>query len=174
MYNILVIGMTGQGKSPFIQKYIEGRNCFVFDVQNEYGERPKYPGGRVFNLSNNLNAPRARQIDFNVSGFLQNCLKKKNTVCVFEEATIFFKGNTSELTRRVMISRLFTNNVSVFVFHSIRNVPPDIMSLINIVVLFKTGDQYGEVKYKYPSLYPYYMRLKKAPKGSKFIIKTIE
>lgn len=174
MYNILVIGMTGQGKSPFIQKYIEGRNCYVFDIQNEYGERPKYPGGVTFNLPNNVNAPRARYIPGSVNEFVSNCSRRRNTVCVFEEATIFFKGYVSEQTRSLMVSKLFNNNVNVFVFHTIRNVPPDIRDLVDYVVLFKTADQYKEVKGKFESIYEYYDKLKKQPKGSKYIIKNFE
>ncbi len=47
---ILVIGMTGQGKSPYILKMIEGKKCFVFDVNNEYGLKTKYPGQTPVNL----------------------------------------------------------------------------------------------------------------------------
>ena len=174
MYNILVVGMTGQGKSPFIQNYIAGRNCFVFDVGNEYGARTKYRGQTPLGLSNNVFAPRARQIDLNVKGFIQNCLRKQNTICVFEEATIFFKGYIPDELRRVMLSKLFNNNVNIFVFHSIRTIPPDVMSYVNYVVLFKTGDEPYQVENKYPSLFPYYEQLRTAPTGSKFIIKTME
>lgn len=174
MFNILVIGMTGQGKSPLIQSYIAGRKCFVFDVNNEYGYRTKYKGQKPVGLSDNIFADRARQVDFNTKRFILNCLKKTDTVCVFEEATIFFKGNTFEELRHLMLSKLFNRNVNIFVFHAIRPVPPDIMSYVNYVVLFKTVDEDYQVKGKYPSLYPYYEQLKSMPRGSKIIIQTIE
>jgi hypothetical protein len=170
MYNMLVIGNPGEGKSPFVQKYIDGRNCFVFDLHNEYGLRVKYPGQKPLMLSNNINDKRARQTDFNMKTFIQNCLRKQNTVCVFEDATFFFKGYVPDELRRVMLSRLFNNNVNVFIFHSIRTVPPDVMSYANYVILFKTGDEPYQVEDKYPSIYPYYEKLRQAPKGSKFII----
>jgi hypothetical protein len=174
MYNILVIGMTGQGKSPFIHQYIKDRKCFVFDVQDEYGQRTKYPGQVPLNLSNNVNAPRARHIQLDEMRFIWECSHKKDTICVFEEATGFFEGKTSEKLRRLMIGKMFTRNNYIFVFHSISSVPPRIMQMINYVILFKTGDENYQVERKFPSLYPYFEKLKTMPKGSKFIIKTID
>lgn len=174
MYNVLVIGMTGQGKSPFIRSYIENNKCFVFDVQDEYGFRTKYPGQKPVALSNNVNAPRARHIEMDENKFILQCSHKRDTICVFEEATGFFEGHTSKPLRRLMISKMFTRNIYVFVFHSISSVPPRIMQLINYVILFKTGDEPYQVEQKFPSLFPYYMQLKTMPPGSKFIIQTIE
>lgn len=117
MFNILIIGMTGQGKSPFIHKYIENRKCFVFDVNDEYGFRTKYKGQKAIGLSNNVNAPRARHIELDEKKFIFQCSHKRDTVCVFEEATGFFEGKTSEPLRRLMVGKMFSRNIYIFVFH---------------------------------------------------------
>lgn len=163
MYLILVIGMTGQGKSHFTKEYIKPpRNCFVFDINNEYPD-----------LSIDVNAPRAKQTFIDEKLFIKNCLRKRNTVCVFEEATGFFEGKTSDELRRLIVNKRHTGNVYILLFHSISSVPPRLMQFTNFVVLFKTGDEPYQVEKKFPSLYSYYMKLRTMPHQSKFTIKTI-
>src|SRR6185436_9997457 len=101
----IVIGAPGQGKSPFVQKFIEGRRCFVFDIQNEYGQRTKYPGQRPIGLSDNVNDLRARYKGDDIEAFQLMCLQKRDTVLIFEEATIFFEGRTGKLTRKLLVNR---------------------------------------------------------------------
>lgn len=173
VHNILVIGAPGQGKSPFIKSMIEGNRCFVFDVQNEYGAKTKYPGQTPLNLSNNLNSERARFTTMDVKEFLRLCSTKKNTVCVFEEATAFFQGATNEIMRRHLINRYHTGNPSLLVFHSINAVPPRFMEMCNYCVLFKTNDQEDNVYRKYGRLSQYFIDLQQKPDGSKHFIKLI-
>lgn len=153
--------MTGQGKSQLVKKMIDKGNCFVFDVNNEY------------NLSTNVNASRARHVQLNEKLFIKQCSLKRNTVCVFEEATGFFEGRTSPEMRRLLIGKRHTNNIYVLLFHSISSVPPRIMQLANYVVLYKTGDTEKEAE-KFPFLIPYYKRLLSMPVYSKFIIEKIK
>jgi len=152
MYLITVIGGTGQGKSPFIHEYIKGRNCFVFDVQNEYGQRTKYPGQIALGLSDNIKNNRSRLCELDETKFINICAAKRNTVCVFEEAMGFFEGRTAKPLRRLMLSKVHTQNVYIFVFHSISSVPPRLMQMTDYIVLFKTGDELHEVERKFPKL----------------------
>lgn len=171
MKTILVIGMTGEGKSPWIRNYIHGRNCLVFDIQNEYGNRTKYKGQSPVGLSTNTSLPRSRYIGTDISEFLDIVALKKNTVCVFEEATVFFEGRTNDKTRSIMINKMHTGNVYIFVFHSISAVPPRIMQLCDYIVLFKTNDEPYQVERKYPTVAGAYNELRSKEKGSKQIIK---
>jgi hypothetical protein len=159
MYCIIDIGMTGQGKTKFAKDYIESRKCFVFDVNNEY-DLPLY-------------GERSKDISCDEKEFIKQCYLKRQTVCVFEEATGFFEGKTSKELRRLIVNKRHTQNVYLFVFHSITSVPPRLLQFANFVVLFKTGDEEYQVENKYPSLYPYYMKLKTMQHQSKLIIKTI-
>lgn len=163
MYCILAVGMTGQGKSQFVKSYIKGRKCFVFDVQNEY-----------LDLSLNPMADRARDCSMNEKKFIEACNKKKNTVCVFEEATGFFEGKTSAEMRRLILSKRHTGNVIILCFHSISAIPPRIVQFTNFVVLYKTNDEDYQVLNKYPSLYSHFMEVKKLPNHNSKTIKLIE
>jgi len=173
MYTYVVIGAPGTGKTPYVKTLIDGNNCLVFDVQNEYGERVKYTGQEPVRLSNNVMHPRARYAGDSVIEFLALCKRRSNTVCIFEEATAFFEGKTSQLTRRHLISCKHNGNVTAFLFHSINSLPPRIMEMTNYVVLFKTNDEQATVKRKFPRLLPYFEELQKAEKGSKYIIQMM-
>ena len=166
----LIIGRPGEGKSPFTQRFIYGRNCFVFDVNNEYGDRTKYPGQTPIRLSSNNNDARSRFISGDVDGFIKICNTKRNTICVFEEATAFFTGKTDKNMRRLLINRYNTGNIYLLLFHSIGMVPPVIIDLTSNIVLFKTNDEPARVKAKFSRLLPYYENLSSQPNGAKHII----
>jgi len=163
MYCILVIGMTGQGKSYFVKEYIKNRRCYVNDVQNEYSD-----------LSTNPMAERARDCSMNEENFIKTCEKKRNTILVFEEATGFFEGKTSKEMRRIILSKRHTGNVVILCFHSISAVPPRMMQFTNFVILYKTNDEEYQVLKKYPSLYPHFMEVKKLPNRNFKTVKLIE
>lgn len=162
MYCILAVGMTGQGKSNFTKNFIAGKRCFVFDVQNEY-----------LDLSINWNENRARQTDMNEKTFVERCKSMKNRICVFEEATGFFEGKLDKDLRRIVLSKRHSGNTFVFLFHSISAIPPRLMQLTNYVVLFKTGDEPYQVEQKFPSLYPYYNKVRTMANQSFLTIKMI-
>lgn len=174
MYLTLIIGGTGQGKSPFVKKMIEGKRCFVYDINNEWGSRTKYPGQQAANLSDDINAPRARYTGAKPSEFVKLCMEKTDTNCVLEDATAFFRGSQNQETMLMITRKLFNRNNYIFVFHSINRVPPFFMELANFVVLFKTADQVQNIKGKYASLLPHFLQMQRAPKGSYLVVKLIE
>lgn len=169
----IVIGAPGMGKSPFVRSLIENRRCLVFDVANEYGSRVKYAGQTPVNLSTDNRQPRSRYVQMNLKGFLDLCTTKRDTVCVFEEATGFMQGMLQLEVTQLMIGRLHTGNTFVFVFHSINSVPPRILEMSNYVVLFRTNDIDRVVERKAPRLYDNYRALQTMKPGEKFIIKVI-
>lgn len=171
--NIIVIGAPGQGKTPMVRKLIERNRCLVFDIQNEYGPNVKYKGQKPLNLTNNTNAERARYTGINMNEFINICSKKRDTVCVFEEATGFFQGRQKENINRFIISRYHTGNVAIFIFHSINSVPPRLMEMCNYVILFKTLDELDNVYRKYNRLARAFQDLEESPDGTYKIIKMI-
>lgn len=174
MNTYLVIGAPGMGKSPFIRKLIEDRRCFVFDVANEYGTRVKYPGQKPVNLSIDPQHMRSRFTETkNLSKFIQLCETKKDTICVFEEATAFFQGKTQLETTHLIVNRYHTGNTYCFIFHSINSVPPRIIELTNYVVLFKTMDLADHVKRKFPRLSPFFDDLQRKENGAVHHIKLL-
>lgn len=170
----IVCGAPGMGKSPFIRNLIgTDKRCLVFDIANEYGQRTKYAGQKPVNLSNNNNDFRSRYVGDNLDYFINLCSKKKYTICVFEEATGFFRGATSKQTMRLIINRFHTQNTYCFIFHSINSIPPGIMEIANFVVLFKTNDQPETVYRKYINLGRAYDNLQTQPNGTQLTIKLL-
>ncbi len=125
---IIIVGMTGTGKTYQLQRIINSvpkLKPFVFDVQRNVGEFP-----------NNHNKEH-----YDVDIFLTEAAKQRNSIICFEEATSFFeKGGNVKLLRRMLVDKRHHGNVLVFLFHSIRYIPENIVSLCNYVVLLKTSD----------------------------------
>jgi len=164
MYLISIIGATQQGKSPYIRKFIAGKNCFVYDTQDEYGLRTKYAGQIPVNLSNNVDQRRARYVGDSPMEFIEMCSRKRNTICVFEDATIFFEGKINMPMRRLIFSKAHSKNIYLLVFHSINSVPPRILEASDYIILFKTLDTPKKVKYKNEFLLPYFEKLRQGHK----------
>lgn len=170
----IVVGAPGMGKTPFVRALIEGRRCFVFDINNEYGQRTKYVGQTPVGLSDNHRDERSRYTGTDVKQFSEIVLTKRNTICVFEEATAFFQGAQDKLTRRILINRYHTENTYVFLFHSIAAIPPSIMTMCNIFVLLHTNDQDHYVLRKYPSIATQFLHHRESKKrGEATIIQLI-
>jgi hypothetical protein len=170
----IVCGAPGMGKSPFVRKLIGDRNrCLVFDIANEYGNRVKYAGQVPLNLPSNTNDLRSRYIGSDLSEFIRICSRKRNTICVFEEATGFFQGMVGKETTRLIINRFHTQNTYVFIFHSINSIPPRIMEIANYVVLFRTNDEAETVYRKYQRLGIAYNHLQSEPNGEQVILKLL-
>lgn len=177
MNTIVVIGMTGEGKSEWIKNFIGfNRNAFVNDVQNEYGMRTKYPNQKPLLLSDNIKDARARYTGGNFKEYLKIVETKRNTICVFEEATIFLQGAISKDMYKILINKMHTGNIYILPFHSIRKVPPGILDICNYVVLYRTVDETVLVEKKYPSLLPAFLEVKQqgeAFKGRYTIVKLM-
>lgn len=178
----LVIGAPGEGKTPYVQQFIGGggtgrpeNRCLIFDINNEYGQRTKYAGQRPFNIPTNTRDIRSRYVGDDIETFIRIAMSKIDSVIVMEEATAFFEGRTSKLTRRLIINRAHTRNVYMFLFHSINAVPPRIMEICNFVCLFKTNDETDTVYRKYRRLGHAFDELQDYPHGSgeKRILKLI-
>lgn len=165
MYLILIIGHTGQGKSTWMQKFIQGKRKYIFDVNNEYKNLPE----------DNRILPEMRNRDMNMKKFLENCAVVRNTNICFEDATGFFRGKQSAELSRLMVSKRHTGNNFLFLFHSINRVPPELMEMSNYIILFKTNDNIDivENKFKNPELSQAFLKLQKMKKHSFIEIKTI-
>lgn len=135
MKSFLIVGSTGTGKTTFVKKILKLSKSkkYIYDINREYTE---FNNEFIFNS------------DFNF--FCSATDKLKNSVIVFEEATIFFnnKGSNKSTTEQLVRKR-HTNNVLVFVFHSLRTIPLHIFDLIDFLVLHKTGDNINLINRKF-------------------------
>ncbi len=162
---IIVIGMTGQGKSTFVKNFVAKRPHYIFDVNNEY--RPEgYNCAELATGPDGERYPDAKQ-------FIKDCFQLTEAVCVLEEATGFFKGRLSSEVDKLLVAKRHQKNDYVFVFHSIQSIPPQIFLLSNYVVLMKTNDNPDVVKRKYPQLYSAFTALTTAKQYTYKIISLI-
>lgn len=134
MKSFLVVGATGTGKTTFTKSLLSKTRAkiYIYDVNNEYRE-----------FDNNFEFA-----DFGT--FSKTAAGCVNSFLVFEEATIFFsnRGSNKETTE-VLVRKRHTNNVIVFVFHSLRSVPLHIFDLIDFLILHKTGDNIKLIETKF-------------------------
>lgn len=159
MINIVVIGRMGEGKTTFVKKFIHKKRAIVFDVNNEY------------DFTQDNRAEISRVTDLNHKDFINRCLNKRNTCCVFEDATGFIEGRLSDRFRQMLVSKRHTGNANILIFHSVLSVPPRALQLCDYVILFKTNDEDYQVENKYPSLVKQFRQLRNEKKYSYKIIK---
>lgn len=162
MINITIIGKMGSGKTTFIKTYIQNRRCFIFDVQNEY------------KLTTDNRKQQSRMIDLNHNTFLSESLDKKNTVCVFEDATGFVEGRLSADLRKTLVSKRHTRNTNILVFHSISSVPPRVLQLSDYIILFNTSDELYQIENKFPSMVKHFNLVKNNVVKNPFFYKIVK
>jgi len=155
---ILVIGAAGQGKTKWVSsnlgngykpnpfnklksiQVITNRSLkqYIFDINNEY----EFP-------ADNKILPQIRHIDGDVNTFLSNVKKLKNTNIVVEDATGYFRGKQSAILIRQIVNRKHTGNNFIILFHSINRIPPELMEMAELVVLFRTVDNIENIDKKF-------------------------
>jgi DNA helicase HerA-like ATPase len=138
MKAFIVVATTGRGKTTFVKDLLrvfknKGSKLIIYDPNREYF-------GEFHNNTQFLDEDIfLKQITERYPNGLH---KITNTTIVFEEATIFFPNTKkSKGIRDLLVSKRHTKNNIIFVFHSLRTVPVEIIELVNFIVLFKTDDR---------------------------------
>lgn len=126
----LVIGQRRTGKSTKVKELIGqfNTNKYIYDVRNEY-----YKEG--FNMG--------------IDEFIEFVRDVKNSVIVFEEATIFFRGRSNKDMMDILTGASHNRNAIFLVFHSFRAIPIDILELVDYIVFGKTKDRKTLIYDKY-------------------------
>lgn len=137
----------------------------MYDINDEYSELEISKEG-------NLKKCRVTPMDFDFEDFQNLVTKRRDTNCVFEEATGFFRFRGGKTTMRILVNKRHTNNNYIFIFHSIKQVPKDLFELVNFIVLFKTNDLFPDIKNKRPELQKAWFYNNRA--SNKFINQTIK
>ena len=103
---------------------------YAFDINREYVNS--------FGESENLYSKFV-----SIDDFLKTVKNAVNSCIIFEEATAFFsnKGINSKILMDLQVRKRHTNNVIVFVFHSLRQIPVEIFDFCNYLILFNTNDR---------------------------------
>lgn len=152
-----VVGKTESGKSTWVKNTLKGvplKNQFIFDFQNEYD-----------------NSSGIKEFD----SFVSHATRRKNSVIVFEEATVYITGNTIQKgVKNLLVSKSshHNNNVLIFVFHAVRKIPVNLFEMTDYIVLFETNDRADEIrKFRNPILTARMLQLKNEPKKGPIIIR---
>jgi|SRR5690554_3295455 len=73
----------------------------------------------------------------------------KNTFVVFEDATRYIGSKLTDDVNNFVLDSKQKNLDLVFIFHSLMSIPPDLVRVADILILFKTNE--GKIpEYKYP------------------------
>lgn len=146
MKAFLFIGHTGRGKSKAIKDFIKDLKCpkYVYDINKEY---------------ENILMP-----SLDIDEFTEKVQNKKNSIIIFEEATIFFSNKgRNKLIINLLVRKRHTKNIIILVFHSLRTVPINILELIDYIHLFATNDNPKLIEEKfsqYPAIINQYFDIK--------------
>lgn len=148
---ITICGFTGTGKTTFAKQLTSGRDCLVFDVNNEYKDLEeidplqKWTGGRY----------RYTGMDFKEFLYIIQDSEGRNVVncdIILEDCTGFMKGQAGSKALQIFQAKRHTNNNYYFIYHAVEAVPRDIYRFTNIFVLFYTNETIKQISKRFPAL----------------------
>jgi molybdopterin-guanine dinucleotide biosynthesis protein len=145
---IIIVGTTGSGKTTISKRLcaeVHETRLLIYDVNGEYYDRIDYE------------LP-------DMDDFLDEAIKARERLILFEEATVFFsnRGSNAKM-RKILVAKRHNENIIVLNFHSIRAIPHYIYDLVNFVIVLKTNDQNDLVLKKHELLYPAFREVAKMP-----------
>lgn len=137
MKAIVLVGEQGRGKSTEAMNIIRNfanKDLYVYDINGDYG---KFKNNKIKGLPS-------------MEVFLEIAQQVKNSVIVYEEATIFFgnKGRSESIVNQ-LVRNFHTKNVIVFLFHSVRSIPVEIMDFVQFIKFYHTNDRYTLIANKF-------------------------
>lgn len=75
----------------------------------------------------------------------------KNSLVIFEDATKYVGSTLKKELKRFLLDTKQKNIDLIFVFHSLKDLPRDLIRVMDYLILGKTGDKYGpSLRNKYP------------------------
>lgn len=144
-----IVGMRGMGKSTVVKQLLKPTNeqsRLIYDPNQEYKDFYPYP-----------------LLTFDQ--FADKVSKVQNAVIVVEEATVFLNNRGFNFNFLDLIVRArHSNNTIILVFHSFRAVPKYLISLLNYVVILKTGDNIKYIEqFENDALTREFIKMRNAP-----------
>jgi hypothetical protein len=183
MYLILVIGHTGQGKTPYVNSALGNERVPVpGEIKPKYRLSSVSKKQYIFDLNNEYLLPidtqRAnfmRHVDCDINKFIETVKTLKGYNVVIEDATGFLRGRQSAEFARLLVAKMHAKNNYFILFHSLNRVPPELMEMANFVVLFKTNDNLDLIykKFRNEKLNAAFTQLKSMKAGEFLTIKTV-
>jgi predicted AAA+ superfamily ATPase len=149
---IIISGKRGTGKTTYLLKLIENekKKVLVLDTIN-------HPAYKAFDIISPKLLPAWKQgkkrllidseylIFSDVEQHLTNCF------LVFEDATKYVNGNLNNDIKKIFVDSKQKNIDCVIMTHSLAMIPPNVLRLADILVLFKTQENIIVSKNKIPN-----------------------
>lgn len=77
----------------------------------------------------------------------------RNTIVVFEDATKYIGSTVTKEVKRFILDSKQKNLDLIFVFHSLKDLPRDLIRIMDYITICKTGDRYNSsLRNKYPDI----------------------
>lgn len=130
---IVQAGGTGSGKTTktkeIIKPFAGKKPFYIYDIDGEYLEYYRKPYKPL-------------------NDFFDEVVKVKNSVVVFEESALFFEhGRANTDLKEMIICARRRQNIIVFNFHQLRQIPIYILAYSNFLLIKKTtGDSVKRFK----------------------------
>lgn len=80
--------------------------------------------------------------------FIQQASRCRNSLIVFEEATLFFDptAGRSKGLREMLVRKRHTGNAVILLFHALADIPLYVLRMIDTLVLLKTNDTADDMR----------------------------
>jgi len=138
-FAVIIVGYQGAGKSLLSKELIKEAHptrLRILDINREYVD--KHP----------VVADEEGEPDFET--YIEMMIREKQKIFVTEDATTIFshRGYDPRLVRAI-IKKRHSENVYIFLFHSLRVVPRDVFEYSDELWLLKTADTDDTIAGKY-------------------------
>lgn len=138
---VVIVGKPNTGKTFYTLRLIDKakKKVVIFDLNNE----EKYRKFKLVNTAEvvRLKSGKVRTFTNQPEQLLQAVHDHvRNAMVIFEDSTSYVNSSTTQLFRKILVSRRHWNLDIIFTFHSLNLVPPVIFELCNYVVVKKTQD----------------------------------
>lgn len=151
---ILVIGRRGEGKTWFTLNQLLPKMKLKKLVVDVF-DHPDYAQfGNSISLHHfdrfNTSGKNARIYGHDINDLMPLINTKiSNTVILFEDSKRYIEPNIQKDFRRLIIEHRNKNIDLVFQFHNLADVPPYLAAMYNVVVLFRTNDNFDKSMEKF-------------------------
>jgi len=139
-FALIIVGYQGAGKSLLtkeLAKKVHRNRLRILDVYEEYEDFTDI----VYRDNEDL---------LDKESFIEDMIKEKEKMFITEDATFIFshRGYDERLVRAI-VGKRHSENIYIFLFHSLRVVPIDVYDFCDELWLLKTADKEKTVLRKY-------------------------
>jgi len=176
---ILIAGTRGTGKTDFVKNLVsKSSSAFpkslvvdTFDSDTWHNLATHDHPERINMQVNNIPMAKfkhwksgiGRMFSSDTRAIMQLIQEySRNTFIVFEDATKYIGAKLSEEMKLFVLDSKQKNLDLVFIFHSLASIPPDLVRVADVLVLFKTNEgKPSETKYPWGEIPEMMASLKK-------------